>query len=261
MQPLVIIPARFASVRFPGKPLCPLTAVDGITRPLVEWTWRAAAAAVGAEAVCIATEDARIADAAHAFGARVVLTDPDLRNGTERCAAAMAALGERPAVVVNLQGDSPLIPPHFVTAVLAAFAHPAVRVATPYVECDAAMMALIHADHAAGRVGGTCVAARADGTAAYFSKYPIPHGASAECPLRLHLGLYAFRPEALAAYAALPPAALERAEGLEQLRFLEAGWPIHLVAVPRPEGGMWEVNNPEDVAIVERGLPVGGVGA
>ena len=255
MQPLVIIPARHASVRFPGKPLCPLAAPDGTTRPLVEWTWRAAVAAVGVHNVCIATDDSRIADAAHAFGARIALTDPDLRNGTERCAAALAVLGETPDVVVNLQGDSPLIPPRFVTAVLAAFADPAVQVATPYVECDAAMMALIRADLAAGRVGGTCVVARADGTAAYFSKYPIPHGASAACPLRLHLGLYAFRPSALTAYAALPPGALERVEGLEQLRFLEAGWPIHLVSVPRPEGGMWEVNNPEDVAIVERALP------
>lgn len=255
VRPLVIIPARHASVRFPGKPLCPLTAPGGTARPLVEWTWRAAVAAVGFDQVCIATDDARIADAARAFGARVALTDPDLRNGTERCAAALAVLGESPDVVVNLQGDSPLIPPQFVTAVLAAFADPAVQVATPYVECDAAMMGLIHTDQDAGRVGGTCVVARTDGTAAYFSKYPIPHGASAACPLKLHLGLYAFRPPALAAYAALPQGTLERAEGLEQLRFLEAGWPIHLVAVPRPEGGMWEVNNPEDVPIVERGLP------
>ncbi|MES2491947.1 MAG: 3-deoxy-manno-octulosonate cytidylyltransferase [Pseudomonadota bacterium] len=256
MQPLVIIPARFASVRFPGKPLFRLTSSEGISRPLVEWTWRAAVAAVGSPATCIATDDERIADAARAFGARVVLTDRDLRNGTERCAAAVAALGQTPSVVVNLQGDSPLIPPQFITAVLAAFGQPAVQVATPFVECDAAMMALIHADHAAGRVGGTCVVARDDGTAAYFSKYPIPHGASAECPLKLHLGLYAFRPAALAAYAALPPGALEHAEGLEQLRFLEAGWPIQLVKVPRPRDGMWEINNPEDVAIVEPRLPL-----
>ena len=89
MQPLVIIPARFGSVRFPGKPLTPLTAPGGATRPLIEWTWRAGAAAVGADHTVIATDDPRIAAAAREFGARWVMTDPDLRNGTERCAAAL----------------------------------------------------------------------------------------------------------------------------------------------------------------------------
>lgn len=252
VQPLVIIPARHASVRFPGKPLEVLTARDGTRRTLVEWTWRAGAAAVGADRCVVATDDARIADAAANCGARWVMTDPSLRNGTERCAAALAALGENPEVVINLQGDSPLVPPAHLTALLDRFADLAVSVATPYVRCDAAMMDWIAAEQSDGRIGGTCVVSRSDGTAAYFSKRAIPFGATPADPLKLHLGVYAYRPAALAAYAALKPGALEQAEGLEQLRYVEAGWPVHLVEVERPEHGIWEVNNPEDVARVER---------
>lgn len=257
MKPLVIIPARYASVRFPGKPLQMLAAPDGTARPLIEWTWRAGVAAVGADNVCIATDDTRIADAAEGFGARWVMTSPTLRNGTERCAAAVEALGAAPDIVVNLQGDSPLVPPSYIRAVLAGFGRPGAVMVTPYVTCDKAMMDLVLADHAQGRVGGTCVIEQADGTAAYFSKYPIPYGASEALPLKLHLGLYAYTPQALAAYVALPPSALELAEGLEQLRFVDAGVPITLVEVERPEKGLWEVNNPEDVAIVSRALVPG----
>lgn len=252
MQPLVIVPARYASVRFPGKPLEPLTAPDGTSRTLVEWTWRAGVAAVGADRCIIATDDARIADVAAACGARWVMTDPVLRNGTERCAAALDALGENPDVVINLQGDSPLVPAGHLAALLDRFADAGVSVATPFVRCDAAMMDWIAAEQWDGRIGGTCVVARADGTAAYFSKRAIPFGATAADPLKLHLGVYAYRPAALAAYAAMAPGTLEQAEGLEQLRFVEAGWPVHLVEVARPEHGIWEVNNPEDVTRVER---------
>lgn len=255
VQPLVIIPARFGSVRYPGKPLINLTARDGTTRSLIEWTWRAGVAAVGTERAVIATDDQRIADAAQAFGARWVMTDPALRNGTERCAAALDTLRASADVVINLQGDSPLVPVAHLTALLARFADPAVSVATPYVACDAAMMAWIAAEQAAGRVGGTCVVCRGDSTAAYFSKRAIPFGATVDEPLRLHLGVYAYRPAAMAAYAALPPSPLERAEGLEQLRFIEAGWPVHMVEVGRPRGGIWEVNNPDDVALVSPLLP------
>ncbi|PKB19012.1 3-deoxy-manno-octulosonate cytidylyltransferase (CMP-KDO synthetase) [Novosphingobium kunmingense] len=250
MQPLVIIPARFASVRFPGKPLAALTARDGVSRPLIEWTWRAAVAAVDEGQVVVATDDARIADAADRFGARWVMTDPTLRNGTERCAAAFAALSDRADVIVNLQGDSPLVPTAHVAALLQRMSDPTVAVATPFVTCDPTMMGWIEAEQNEGRVGGTCVVARHDGTAAYFSKRAIPFGASPDFPLKLHLGVYAYRPESLAAYAAMPPSPLERAEGLEQLRYVEAAIPVHLVEVQRPQGGIWEVNNPDDIAKV-----------
>jgi 3-deoxy-manno-octulosonate cytidylyltransferase (CMP-KDO synthetase) len=254
MDALVIIPARFASSRFPGKPLVRLTSPGGIERPLIEWTWRAAVAAAGPEAVVVATDDARIAQVVEGFGGRAVMTGPELRNGTERCAAAVEALDHSAGIVVNFQGDSPLLPAGSIAPLVAALQAGQAEIATPYVTCDPALSGMILAEHAAGRVGGTCVVTRADGTAAYFSKLPIPHGAGKDLPLKLHLGLYAYTRAALKAYAALPPSPLELAEGLEQLRLLEAGHAIAMVEIARPERGIWEVNNPEDLAPVSARL-------
>jgi 3-deoxy-manno-octulosonate cytidylyltransferase (CMP-KDO synthetase) len=254
MDALVIIPARFASQRFPGKPLVRLTSRDGTERPLIEWTWRAAVAAVGPEAVVVATDDARIARVVEQFGGRAVITSTTAHNGTERCAEAVETLDHGAGIVVNFQGDSPLLPAMAIAPLVAALQAGKAQVATPFVTCDPALSEMILAEHAAGRVGGTCVVTRADATAAYFSKLPIPHGAHAGMPLKLHLGLYAYTRAALKAYAALPPSPLEQAEGLEQLRLLEAGHAIAMVEIPMPAGGIWEVNNPEDVNLVSARL-------
>lgn len=256
MRHLIVIPARFASTRFPGKPLTPLTSRTGTTRPLIEWSWRAAVAASTADNVIVATDDPRICAVVEGFGGRAVMTDPALRNGTERCAAVLALQAEAPDVVVNFQGDNPLVPPEHVTALLAACADPQVAVATPVIACNPALAARVLAEHAAGRVGGTCAVGDDRRRALYFSKRPIPFGSDAATPLRFHVGLYIYRAEALRAYAGLVPAALELAEGLEQLRFLTAGIPVTLVDVPQPPQGIWEVNNPSDVEIVNALLPV-----
>lgn len=241
-----------------SKPLAELTARDGTRRPLVEWTWRAACAAVGSSQVLVATDCEAIAARVESFGGRAVMTSPELRNGTERCAAVLQRLDREPALIVNLQGDSPLVPPHVIHALIGKFSDPHVSVATPCAVCDKTMAMRILDDMAQGRVGGTCVVTSAEGCALYFSKYPIPHGASEDAPLKLHLGVYAYRPAALRAYAARQPSSAERAEGLEQLRFLDAGWPVHVAEVELPDSGIWEVNNPEDVALVEALLPFGG---
>jgi 3-deoxy-manno-octulosonate cytidylyltransferase (CMP-KDO synthetase) len=259
MELLVIIPARSASTRFPDKPLAELTAPDGIRRPLVEWTWRAACAAVPGSQVIVATDSAEIAARVQSFGGRAVMTSSELRNGTERCAAVLEQLAREPDVVVNLQGDSPLVPPALIHRLAAAFAAPDVTVATPCVVSDRMTTARILDDAADGRVGATCVVIGTDERALYFSKAAIPHGASEAHPLKLHLGVYAYRPDALRAYVSWPPSSLEQAEGLEQLRFLAAGWPVHVVEAELPPGGIWEVNNPEDIALVEPLLPVGEV--
>jgi 3-deoxy-manno-octulosonate cytidylyltransferase (CMP-KDO synthetase) len=248
LRSLVIIPSREGSVRFPGKPLAPLTSRQGVTRPLVEWTWRAALRAADPVDVVIATDSARIADAVAAFGGCAVMTSPEALNGTERCAEAYALLGRAADVVINWQGDNPLVPPGYLAALLASFTDPQVQMVTPFARCDTAMSARLRSDYAEGRIGGTCVTARRDGTALAFSKAPIPHGAAR---LNLHIGLYAYRPQALAAYAALPVSQLELDEALEQLRLLDAGLPVHLAEVALPEGGLWEVNNPADVPLVE----------
>lgn len=257
MELLVVIPARRASTRFPDKPLAELTAPDGTRRPLIEWTWRAACAAVDRASVMVATDSEVIAEQVGSFGGRAVMTSPDLRNGTERCAAALEQLEREPEVVVNLQGDSPLVPPSLIHALVASFSDPQLSVATPCVVCDDEMTSRILDDAREGRVGGTCVVTGPSGRALYFSKYPIPHGANEAAPLKLHLGVYAYRPAPLRAYAAWRPSPLELAEGLEQLRFLAVGWPVQVVEVALPRGGIWEVNNPEDVALVEPLLPIG----
>lgn len=255
MERLIIIPARAQSQRFPNKPLASLVAHDGTRRTLVEWVWHAGVAALGAGHVIVATDSMEIADHVRSFGGRAELTSSAARNGTERCAMLLRQLDIRPDIVINLQGDSPLVPPAYVAALCERFADASVQFATPYVTCDAAMQATL-LDHAGrGLVGGTCVVTRSDGQAAYFSKRPIPHGAHDGLPLKLHIGLYAYRPAVLEAYCDLPPSPLELAEGLEQLRLLEAGWPIHMVEVELPGGGLWEVNNPEDVPLVEAALP------
>ncbi len=249
---LVVVPARYASQRFPGKPLAPLRGPDGAIKPLIQWSWEAAMALQDRAEIVVATDDTRIADVVRGFGGAVALTSTELRNGTERCAALLDHLGEPPDLVINLQGDSPLIPRAALDALIDAWIAAPAPVLTPWIACDSALGGQLVADHQAGRIGGTTVVADAMGRALYFSKRPIPYGPGDG--LKLHLGLYAYTPAALRHYAALPPGPLEAAEGLEQLRFLEQGIPIRLVEVVRPPAGFWEVNNPDDVALVERAL-------
>ena len=250
----MVIPARYASSRYPGKPLAVLRGPDG-AKTLVRRSWEAATAARGVDAVVVATDDARVAAEAAGFGAEVVMTSQACANGTERCADALAR-GLEADLVVNLQGDAPLTPPAFVEALIAAMADPEVAVATPVLACDAATHAMLTEDRRAGRVGGTTAVFGASGDALYFSKEVIPylspgrvgtdHGAVFH-----HVGLYAYRPEALRAYAGWAPGPLEALEGLEQLRFLERGVPIRCVRVEARGRAFWELNNPEDVPRIE----------
>lgn len=249
---LVVVPARYASQRFPGKPLATLRGADGVSKPLIQWSWEAATAVQDRAQIIVATDDPRIAAAVRGFGGAVAMTATDLRNGTERCAVVLEQLDEDPDLVINLQGDSPLIPRAALDALIDAWVAAPAPVLTPWIACDSALGGQLVADHQAGRIGGTTVVADARGQALYFSKRPIPYGSGAG--LKLHLGLYAYTPAALRRYAALPPGPLELAEGLEQLRFLEHGTAIRLVEVTRPPAGFWEVNNPADVTLVERAL-------
>lgn len=260
----IIIPARYASTRYPGKPLALLRGSDGAARSLVKHTWLAATAVSAPERVWVATDDTRIADAVAAFGGQVVMTPERCRNGTERCAAALEVLGAVAPIVVNLQGDAPLTPAFVVSDLVKALAaDPGAAMATPAVECSPSLYAHLINDQAHGRVGGTTVVADAGGRALYFSKRVIPHlpadAPDAHQAVRLHLGVYAYRPAALAAYAALEPSPLELCEGLEQLRFLESGQPIRLVNFPALEWDCIELNNPEDVPAIEAVLQKRGI--
>ncbi len=256
MKTLIVIPARYASSRFPAKPLAQIAGPDGV-KTLVQRTWEAgvlAAQVIGAQVV-VATDDARIAAHVAGFGGTPVMTSAHAQNGTERCAEVAAQRGGYD-LIVNLQGDAPLTPPWFIADLVAAMAGDTADIATPVLRCDGAMRAALIADRAAGRVGGTTAVFGADGHALYFSKEVIPFCAQTYAPadptpVFHHVGLYAYRPAALRAYPTWPMGRLEALEGLEQLRFLEQGRRVLCVETRAKSRQFWEVNNPEDIPIVE----------
>lgn len=255
MRTVILIPARYASTRYPGKPLVELRGPDGVAKSLIRRTWDAAMAVSEVAEVHVLTDDDRIRDAARAFGASVIMTSTTCANGTERCAEAVAA-GLQADLFINLQGDAPLTPPGFVTAMMRAMAASDAPVATPVIRCDTETLTMFRADRAAGRVGGTTAVFGQGGRALYFSKEVIPFAAPGTDPVPVfhHVGLYAYRRAALLAYPALPPGPLETLEGLEQLRFLENGIAIQCVEVAPGDRMFWELNNPVDVARVEAAL-------
>ena len=210
----------------------------------------------GVDRVVVATDDARIRDAATAFGAEVVMTSDACRNGTERCAEVLAQMPGFD-IVVNLQGDAPLTPPWFVEDLIAGLRDaPDAEVATPVLRADGRALNGFLADRQAGRVGGTTAVFGAQGRALYFSKEVIPftsrlYAEAEPTPVFHHVGVYAFRPGALAAYPGWQPGPLETLEGLEQLRFLENGRQVLCVEVQARGRLFWELNNPEDVPRIE----------
>ena len=137
MPVLIVIPARYESTRYPGKPLAELKGATGLSKSLVQRSWEAARAVQGVDRVVVATDDDRIRDAALAFGAEVVMTSSACRNGTERCAEAFDVLGGGYDIVVNLQGDAPLTPAWFVEDLVTGLqGDPMAEVATPVLRCD-----------------------------------------------------------------------------------------------------------------------------
>jgi 3-deoxy-manno-octulosonate cytidylyltransferase (CMP-KDO synthetase) len=264
MESVILIPARYQSSRFPGKPLVDLRGASGSAKPLIQRSVEAARRVAGVSGVFVTTDDERIADACAGFGVGVIMTSPDCRNGTERCAEALAQL-HGPELVINFQGDALLTPPGFVEALIARMANDRdALVATPAMRLRSEEVRMLQAEEAVGRVGGTTVVTDAQGYALYFSKRLIPHlperALDAEMsPVRLHVGVYAYRPEALEHYAATPVSELELLEGLEQLRFLAAGVRVGVVDVATPPFALRELNNPEDVAPIEQALAEAGL--
>lgn len=257
MSVLVVIPARYASSRYPGKPLVGLKGASGLSRSLIERSWRAAQEVAGVDRIVVATDDDRIRDASEAFGAEVVMTSSDWVNGTERCAEAHDLLGGTHEVVVNLQGDAPLTPHWFIEDLVAGLrAAPQAEIATPVLRCDGATLTGLLNDRKAGRVGGTTAVFDREDQALYFSKEVIPftsrtYGETEDTPVFHHVGVYAYRPDALAAYPTWAAGPLEQLEGLEQLRFMENGRAVLCVEVAARGRHFWELNNPADVPKIE----------
>ena len=206
----------------------------------------------------VATDDARIADVARGFGAEVAMTPESSRNGTERCAAALDAIGEAD-IIVNLQGDAPLTPAPFVSALLEAMAaDPEIEVATPGSARHARNPPPPACRPASeGRVGGTTAAIRANGDALYFSKSVIPHVAASAVGDPSLAGVPAYRRLCLSPAPRsrlMPHCRRPRSkllEGLEQFRFIEHGRRVRVVEVAAPGYDIWELNNPEDVGPIE----------
>lgn len=253
----IVIPARYKSTRYPGKPLAPIRGCSGTAKSLIQRSFEAAVRVRAGLRVHVATDDKRIADVAESFGAPVIMTPESCSNGTERVAAALTGLTADADIVVNFQGDALLTPPALVSALIGHMeANEDCQVATVAVRCSSSAYAHLIADQAAGRVGGTTVAVNSRSEAMYFSKRVIPHispGSAEEAnpPVLMHLGLYAYRQNALRQYAETPVALIEQLEGLEQLRFLHAGIPVAVVQCDPPEWDAIELNNPGDLPVIE----------
>lgn len=240
MSVLIVIPARYAAIRFPGKPLA---AIAG--KPMIQHVYERAAQAKQADAVVVATDDDRIAAAVRSFHGTVVMTNPAARSGTERIAEV--ARGRTEQVIVNVQGDEPLIRPEMVNVVTEfLLQHPAVPMAsvmTPLAsEADGANPNIVK------------VVVDRDGYALYFSRAPIPFqrdntrtGKPANRFWK-HIGLYGYQRQFLLQFPSLAPTPLEQAESLEQLRALEHGFRIKMLETAHDTVG---VDTPEDLAKVE----------
>lgn len=235
----VVIPARYGSTRLPGKPL-----LDIGGRPMIEHVHRAATRVPGSLRVLVATDDARIADTVTAFGGEAWLTRSDHRTGSDRLAEVARRLTTD--IIVNVQGDEPLMPPSLIQGVVAALAaDPGLAIATARCPIDDAGM--LSDPHVVKVVVDT------QGNALYFSRAPIPCAREAT-PGRApvgdrHIGLYAYRRACLLELAEIPPTPLERLEGLEQLRALESGYRIGTIATEEAPIG---VDTPADLERVRR---------
>jgi 3-deoxy-manno-octulosonate cytidylyltransferase (CMP-KDO synthetase) len=213
----------------------------------------------------VATDDNRIAAEVERFGGQSVMTSAECANGTERCADAIARLGDVAQVIVNLQGDAPLSPPSVVEQLVARLGEdPDAAMSTPAVRCSVSVYDHLITDARAGRVGGTTAVFNRDNRALYFSKRIIPFLSDGErgsdfVPVHLHLGLYAYRPNALRRYRDGPPSQLEQLEGLEQLRFLDLGLAVSVVSLDPLGWDSIELNNPSDVPVIERVLAERGI--
>ena len=245
MKKIAIVPARWASTRFPGKPLA---RIGG--RPVIERVYERACMAV--DEVYVATDDSRIADCVRGFGGRVVMTGENCRSGTERCAEALSTIDGVYDVVVNVQGDEPFIAPEQIAALCDMFTDDDTEIATLARPFDDGVDL--------SNPNWVKVVRNLRGEAMYFSRSPIPFFRNQQSAkdvngngLRVlkHVGMYAYRPDVLCRLARLDATPLEQAECLEQLRWLEHGYRIKVGLTDRETVG---IDTPEDLERAEKML-------
>ena len=244
MRILGIIPARYGSTRFPGKPLA---VIGGKT--MIQRTWERAAQS-SLDAVVVATDDQRIFDEVQGFGGQAVMTRPDHRSGTDRCREALDKMGDYDAVV-NIQGDEPFIDPDHITHVADLLRLPDVHIAT--LAKPITIAESLFSSHCVKVVFGR------EGDALYFSRSPLPNvrGASSSEWLQAadfyqHIGIYGYRSETLREVSELPMGRLEQAEKLEQLRWLENGYRIRVGVVPACDS--IAIDTPDDLLNIPQEL-------
>lgn len=247
---IIVIPARYNSSRFPAKPLSLIRGYSLIYR-----VWSIAKTIKGIDEVYIATDHPGIQSHALDFGAKLLMTGP-CHNGTERIFSAISSLEVRPNLILNLQGDAVLTPPWVVQALVDVMqAEPNVEIATPAVLINRDQYSVMQMAKLKGEVGGTMVVCDKDFNALYFSKCMIPYLRESVIetpPLYRHIGLYAYRYDALERYIGLSPTPLEQLEGLEQLRLLENGNAIKVVIVDYRGHTHASIDSPNDVKRVEK---------
>ncbi len=245
MRLVAIIPARYGSSRFPGKPLAIL-----LGKPLIQWVYEQAQRVKELDGLWVATDDPRIKACVENFGGQAVMTRADHPSGSDRLAEAAAQLGLAPNdIVVNIQGDQPVFPPELISQLAALLKR----------DCSAVMatpMKRLADPDAAQNPNIVKVVFDYRGRALYFSRSPLPYWREGDkFYFFKHIGIYAYRMEFLQNFVTLPPGRWEAAEKLEQLRALEYGFPIHVVETV---GDTLEVDTPEDLRRVEEYLGGGG---
>lgn len=226
-----VIPARYASTRFPGKPLA---LIHG--KPMIQWVYERSLLS-NLDCVVVATDDDRIRDAVSGFGGKVVMTSPDHQSGTERCAEVADILGVTSEdVVVNVQGDEPYIRPEAINLLISQFSEPRVQIAT--------LAKQFLPEENPENPNMVKVVCSKSGRALYFSRSPIPYYRNQEMqPVHYkHIGIYAYRGDVLKEIVKLPSSVLENAEKLEQLRWLDNDYEVFVrvcdyesVAIDTPE--------------------------
>ena len=242
MKVLGIIPSRYASKRFPGKPLAMIKGKTMIRR-VCEQAWKSKL-----DAVVVATDDMRIADEVLTFGGQYVLTDPNHQSGTDRCREALYMVDGQYDAVINIQGDEPFIDPRQIDLLVDLISRDDVQLAS--------LARHIDDEDALFSPNTVKVVMDKDGKALYFSRNPIPYMRNmareqwfAKGTFYQHIGIYAYKADVLCQVAAMKPSLLEQAESLEQLRWLENGLTIHM-AVTDLES--LSIDTPTDLVKAER---------
>ncbi len=260
MKTAIIIPARYGSTRFPGKPLHPIAGVSMLARTVD--AARRAAEGVGSD-VMVATDDARIEAHCAEIGVQSVMTDPELASGTDRVRAAALVAAPDADFLVNLQGDAPFTPPGHIAALIENADK--ADVVTPVVRLSWEGLEALRARKQVAPFSGTTCIRGDDGRAIWFSKVVVPgirqeaklREAGGASPVFQHIGLYGYARGALERIAGMAPSTYEELEGLEQLRFLENGLSMFAVEVEPSDLPSAGIDSPEDVAHVEAALKSG----